>query len=246
MKIQHVPVISTKYWCALVCASIFGANTGDFFASVLHLGHLAGLPVLAVLFAVALFLEQRNDAKSIAYFWFTIVVIRTAATNIGDVSHDLRLPALWVIGALTALLLVVLFTRKLANANEASTGTLATNANYWFSMLVAGALGTVIGDYFSFGLGLRPFKATLVLGAILAVAFVACKAKLRRNHVGLFAYWLTVVLIRSAGTAAGDLIAHSPLKLPLSTLVTGLVFVGVLAFWREPDDTNPEPQAQPA
>ena len=32
MQLRHVPNIDIKYWSALVLASIFGANTGDFFA----------------------------------------------------------------------------------------------------------------------------------------------------------------------------------------------------------------------
>lgn len=31
MQLKHVPTIDLKYWCALVLASVFGANTGDFF-----------------------------------------------------------------------------------------------------------------------------------------------------------------------------------------------------------------------
>jgi len=245
MQLKHVPSISLKYWCALMCASIFGANTGDFFAGVLGLGHLAGLPILAALFVVTILVEKRDRNQNFFYFWFAIVVIRTAATNIGDISHDLKLKAPWVIAALAVLLISTIsiwravYLNRLKAGGKPSSGIIETNPVYWFSMLTAGALGTVIGDYFSFGLGFRPLKATIVLGGLLALTALSCKGSLGREKISIYAYWLTVVLIRSAGTSAGDFLAHGPLGLPLSTLASGLVFVGLLVLWKE-QSRNPD------
>jgi uncharacterized membrane-anchored protein len=51
----------------------------------------------------------------------------------------------------------------------------------------------------------------------------------------LWFYWLTVVTVRAAGTAVGDFLAgRHMLGLPLSTLVTGMLFVALLAMWRQP------------
>ena len=48
-------------------------------------------------------------------------------------------------------------------------------------------------------------------------------------------YWLTVVAIRAAGTAVGDLVSggRNMLGLPMSTAVTGILFVVLLLVWRE-------------
>ena len=49
-------------------------------------------------------------------------------------------------------------------------------------------------------------------------------------------YWLTVVLIRAAGTAVGDFISgRNLLGLPVSTGtgVTGALFIALLVIWRE-------------
>jgi uncharacterized membrane-anchored protein len=46
---------------------------------------------------------------------------------------------------------------------------------------------------------------------------------------------VTVVLIRSAGTAAGDWIAHGRLGLATATLVTGVAFAAVLVLWKDSD-----------
>jgi uncharacterized membrane-anchored protein len=47
-------------------------------------------------------------------------------------------------------------------------------------------------------------------------------------------YWLTVVAIRAAGTAVGDLVSgRNMLGLPMSTTVTGILFVALLLVWKE-------------
>ncbi|HEX9461455.1 MAG TPA: hypothetical protein VGB82_02555, partial [Alphaproteobacteria bacterium] len=61
MQPTHVPAAGDRYWVALSIASVFGANTGDFIAKYLHLGHWGGLPALAILLAVVFFLERRDS-----------------------------------------------------------------------------------------------------------------------------------------------------------------------------------------
>ena len=47
-------------------------------------------------------------------------------------------------------------------------------------------------------------------------------------------YWATVVAIRAAGTAVGDTLAgRNMLGLPISTAVTGIVFIILLLAWKE-------------
>ena len=58
MQKCHVPLLGLRYWTALRPASVFGANMGDFFAHNLGLGHVAGLPVLAVALAAVFAVER--------------------------------------------------------------------------------------------------------------------------------------------------------------------------------------------
>jgi uncharacterized membrane-anchored protein len=235
VQLKHVPSFGTKYWTALVLASIFGANTGDFLSDSLGLGHIAGLPILAALFALVLIAERFDSFKHTAYFWSAIIIIRTSATNIGDIGHDLRLKAPLVIAAFALALLTTILlwqahvASKKGNSPQGSN-TLSTTQVYWFGMLLAGALGTVVGDYFSFGLKLGTLNAALALGAPLALIFFLGRNGLLTNA---FYYFLTVVFIRAAGTAAGDFVAHRFFGLPLSTLISGIVFVAFLVLWRE-------------
>lgn len=58
MQPIHLPTLGARYWSALCLASIFGANMGDLFARNLGLGHVAGLPFLAVALAIVVVVER--------------------------------------------------------------------------------------------------------------------------------------------------------------------------------------------
>ena len=99
-------------------------------------------------------------------------------------------------------------------------------------MFIAGTLGTVIGDYCSHDLHLGDAEASILLGAILAALLLMARNGLLRS---LPYYWLTIVAVRAAGTVVGDFFAgRNMLGLALSTLVTGALFVALLALWKQP------------
>lgn len=198
--------------------------------------------MLAALFALALVVERSDKRNHFNYFWFVIVVIRTAATNLGDISHDLQLDLRWAISGWALLLTSVVtfwrsvyLSRRKANSAQSSS-IIVSNGYYWLSMLFAGALGTVIGDYTSFVLEFGPLRAAMALGCLLAIVAEMFRNHLTRERINIACYWITVVLIRSAGTAAGDYFAHQ-LKLPVSTLLSGLAFVGLLTLWKRTPST---------
>src|SRR5260370_29359229 len=109
---------------------------------------------------------------------------------------------------------------------------LRADLGYWISMFVAGSVGTVIGDYCSHDLHLGDGGGSLLLVPVLALLFVIARNGLLRS---LPYYWVTIVAVRAAGTTVGDFVAgRNMLGLPLSTLVTGVLFVALLAMWTEP------------
>jgi len=236
---RHLPTLGARYWAALCLASIFGANMGDFFARDLGLGHVHGLPFLALALAIVVIGERFDRSVHQVYYWTAIIIVRTAATNVADLlCGDLKLPRVLVILGLTALLIVALLAswqfvwRRQADKTNGSDSVLRADAGYWTSMFIAGSLGTVIGDYCSHDLHLGDGGASLLLVPILALLFVIARNGLLR---ALWFYWITVVTVRAAGTVVGDFTAgRNMLGLPASTLVTGILFVALLAIWREP------------
>jgi hypothetical protein len=239
MQQNHLPTLGVRYWAALCLASIFGANMGDFFARNLGLGHVAGLPLLALALAIVIAAERFDRSVHQVYYWTAIIIVRTGATNFADFAcGDMKLPRGLVIIGVTAALVAAIFAswqfawRRQSGENKTSDTVLRADAGYWISMFIAGTLGTVIGDYCSHDLHLGDGGASLLLVPILALMFVLARNGRFRS---LPFYWLTVVTVRSAGTAVGDLVAgRTMLGLPLGTLVTGTLFVALLVMWKEP------------
>jgi uncharacterized membrane-anchored protein len=150
----------------------------------------------------------------------------------------MKLPRPLVIIGLAAILALALFAswqfawRRLSDKGDAGDMTLRADLGYWISMFIAGSLGTVIGDYSSHDLHLGDGGASLLLVPVLALLLAIARNGLLRS---LQYYWVTIVAVRAAGTTVGDFVAgRNMLGLPLSTLVTGALFVALLAMWTEP------------
>ena len=234
MRQSSVPPTAPRSWAAIAAASVFGTNMGDFVSHTLHLGHLRGLPVLALLFALVLGAERRWRGGE-AWYWLAIVLLRTAATNLADLAtHDAGLDPAAVLATLAALLGTVLLLRARhtpnARPDPAGRPVPVTDAGYWAAMLVAGTLGTVAGDLVEDWAG--EGAAVVACAPLLLVAVLAHGALPRP---GLAAYWATIVVARTAGTTAGDFAAdRDGLALGLSpaTACSGALLLCVLLLWR--------------
>jgi uncharacterized membrane-anchored protein len=241
MQRIHMPTVNARYWLAITLASIFGTNMGDLYAHDSGLGIIGGIPVLMAIAAVVFLLERADKKTHEIYYWLVIVIIRTGATNIADYMAGRRYLHINAVGLSVALALVLAALAWRATKTStaaAAPGTAAlpnTDATYWVAMLVAGVFGTAFGDVCSHWVGQG--TASIGLGLILA-AVLLTRSRLALGTIAF--YWLTVAVARSAGTAIGDWIAEDKalnIGLPLSTLLTGLAFVGVLVFWRSRTST---------
>ena len=230
MQPRHVPAVDPGYWVAISIASVFGANLGDFVSHDLHLGHWRGLVPLGLILAGVLWQERRASQSTPFYYWSAIVLVRTMATNLADLAtHDLRLGYAATIAALAILLAVALRRdRALPRADPDKGGLPPVTPRYWAAMLIAGTLGTALGDGIAGGLGLGVGLATCLLCPVLAMAFV-----LRARSgamIGIF-YWITIVTIRTTGTTLGDLLADT-IGLQASTLLTGALLLATVMLSR--------------
>ena len=222
MQFRTVPAITARYWAAITLASIFGANLGDFVSHNLHMGHIRGVPyILAAFFLIALGGVLSRVVWE-GWYWLAIVAVRTIATNLADLAtHDGALGFVLVCAALAIVMVALLLTRRTASA------VMSADAGYWLLMLTAGTLGTALGD------GIAD-EITLPLATMLTAVAVALALGLRaRPAIGLVTtYWIAIVAIRTFGTNAGDLIAHS-LTLSVSTPLSGAALLILLAARRQ-------------
>ncbi len=240
MRLASLPVINARYWLAISAASVFGANLGDLVSHDLHLGHWRGLPVLAALFALALAAERRSRHATEAWYWLAIVLLRTAATNLGDLAtHDFHADPVPAMLCLLALLAGFVLAGRRPLADGPTIVRPAGDGWYWAAMLTAGTLGTVAGDCVAGDLGLGAGRATVAL-AIVQLAALAAGARSRWR--GKLAYWAAIVAVRSMGTTLGDWLAFrhgAALGLPVSTTLSGAVMVAVLLSWTVDPEGRP-------
>ncbi len=228
MKAIHVPRIDARYWAGITMASVFGTNTGDWFAFRSGLGILGGIPILAAVVAVAYFFERRDNSRHEVWYWLAIILIRTGATNIAD----------YVCGRRFLGVNRILFSTVQKNVKP---GLPVTDANYWTTMLAAGVFGTAAGDAVLGSLGGPAAMGGVYASAILAATLGVLLLFGRGGRIQMLYYsWLTICVARTAGTAIADMLAENEkldIGLISSTILTGIVFVGVLVLWR----SRPQP-----
>lgn len=230
---QDGPSRGAGYWAAMSIASVFGAGLGDFISHDFHLGHWRGLLPLALLLALMLRCMRRGWIAFVAGYWMSVVVVRTAATNVADLAtHDLHLGNVALLGGLAGLLLLTVASGRWGMQPAVSRpGLPAIDRRYWIALFLAGTLGTVLGDDTTgrYGQAGASILLCMILGAMFWLRW-------RRTSDGKAGYWSTVVAARTAGTSLGDLLAdQSGLGLAGSTVASGMLLLATLLA-RRPDD----------
>lgn len=229
MQDLHLPRLDLRFWLALSAASVLGADLGDFGAHDLGLGHLEGLPFLAAIFAILLIAERRFAGRTEAFYWAVIVVVRAAATNLGDLAtHDLKLSYPATIAVLAVALGALAFWQERGGRGFPLGGKPAVGASYWLAMFLAATLGTALGDYCADLVGLG--TSSLAWAAIWAVALGVTLVGAPRRAL---AYWGMVAVVRTLGTNLGDFSCDRlGLGLTGGSLAALALLVLVLLCWR--------------
>lgn len=239
MRGFHVPQVNANYWAAILLASVFGTNLGDYYAHHSGLGMVLGVILLALL-TIPVFVLERFDIRAhTAYYWLVIIIIRTGATNIADFlqfrEHIPQLPLCLALAA--SIVLFGFWQQRVSDARgvraiRASVRMPEPGVAYWLAMLGAGIFGTVLGDVGSSAFG--HVLASILFSVLLALSLLLWW---RTRGAILAVYWATVATARTAGTAIGDCLARNELLdvgLPVATLISGLAFVALLMWkgWR--------------
>lgn len=247
MRYADVPDINARYWVAITLASICGCNLGDFFSYYNNWNHLVGLIPLSIAFLILLAGEHRSSASTEAWYWTAVLVLRAAATNLADLAtHTFGWSYPKVIAGLSALQLLAAsaVAPRLAALGADGAPRPAAGGWYWLSLLTAGTLGTVIGDWTAEGLHLGTGISTLVLGGIFLIVLMLGR---QSRWIPKLAYWSSMVAVRAAGTTAGDWLAFRDdpgldnglhLGLALSTALTCALFAVTLASWKASSGLN--------
>lgn len=243
MDFKIVPVMGSRYWVGITVASICGANIGDVPADEFGLSNAAGIAALAAAFAAIVSVNQRSRNGHESLFWIAIIIVRAAATNIADLAIGRSHTGYWITAAALAALLTVTLAVGSAMSAGAESRALRAGPGYWATMLIAGTLGTVLGD--GMGHAIAPITIGVPVSACIAAMTVAAIFVYRAKHgissAGTASYWVAIPAIRALGTNLADIAAYL-LSLPVSIALSSLLLAGVLTAWRDP---RPEMIEQP-
>ncbi len=232
MHLKVTPNVGPRYWAAILVASMCGTNLGDIIPDVFKMSAGAGLVMLAFMFVLLVSVERASARGSEAFYWIAILVVRAAATNIADYSiEQAHLTYLNVIVGLALLFIGLLVLQRRSTPKQAKGALPPSGGLYWLTMLLAGSLGTVIGDALGHafnsvqvGVPVSAFMATLALLLIWT-------ARTRLGWLGATSYWVTVVGVRWWGTNVGDVLAFLLSLIP-SAAMTGSALAILLLTWR--------------
>jgi uncharacterized membrane-anchored protein len=217
----------------MLIASMCGANLGDFFPDLLKTSSTTELLFLAILFGSIVLAEALVKQGSELFYWLSVLVVRAAATAIADISIDRQhLRYVTVSAAFAGILAALVFVADRRSGPKPATGDLpATSGLYWFGMLMAGSLGTGIGDGVPHAF--HSVQTGVVISAGMATAALALILGMRTgmNWTSGVSYWVAIVAVRWWGTNVGDAFAFLA-TLPVSLSVTGTAMALVLLFWR--------------
>jgi uncharacterized membrane-anchored protein len=228
MHLKVTPNVASRYWAAIMIASVCGTNLGDIIPDVLKLTPTESLIVLALMFTVLVLVERATAKGSEVFYWIAILLVRAAATNIADYSIDhAHLTYFDVVTALAIIFIGIVMLRRRSTLEQAK-GALQTDGFYWLTMLIAGTLGTATADaighsFNSVKIGV-PISASIATLALLLILI----ARTRLMKFGATGYWVTVAAIRWWGTNVGDISAFF-LSLVPSAAITGLALSTVLS-----------------
>lgn len=227
MQIEHVPKINVLYWFLLILASVFGANASDVLITVFEISRPTALVLLLDAFLLILAVERYDRGRPYVCFWLALVVTRMAASNVSDVGRAWLPHNPIPVAICIAVLCATLYAWRFAPA--APSDMPAIHPLFWWTMLVAGTLGSMIGDCLSEELAIGNLAACVVPAALVPLLLLAA-----RGYRGYpFAlYWLAIVALHAAGSAAADLFAQQVLSLALSTFVFGVSFGMMLTAMR--------------
>ena len=210
---------------------------GDFISAIPGLDRSSGPMAMASVFAAILLAERRLRTGSEAFYWLASVTVFSAATGLGDTLKH-ALPWSVALGGLAVALAMVQTAEKRfvpRHPGELVTGIPNTDLFYWSALLVAGAMGTVGGDFVAEVIGLGVGLGSLALGILLALALTA---RWMLGAIGRVPYWGTVAIVRCLATTTGDFFTgHAGLHwaLPVSTAFWAIALFAVLRVSPPPE-----------
>ncbi len=227
-----VPEIILMFWIVKILTTAGGEATSDFLK---RYGNFGGGGVEVGLFLIALVLQFTTRRYRAITYWFLAYAIAIAGTGISDFLHlDGHIPYSGT-SILWAVVLAVIFGvwyRCEGTLSIHSVHTQRREAFYWATVFATFALGTALGDYTAYSLGMGYLPSGIFFLAVFLVPGLAYW-KFELNAIA--AFWMSYVVTRPLGASFADWVSK-PHRItgigfgdgPTALLISVVVFVLVV------------------
>lgn len=197
-----VPEITVWFWVAKVMTTGMGETTSDFLVHALD-------PVLALAcggvgLSVSLFAQLAVRRFVPWIYWGAVLMVSVFGTMAADAVHVvLGIPYLVSVASFLAALTGVfwLWYRTEGTLSIHSVDTRRREGFYWAAVLTTFALGTAVGDFTAYTLGMGYLLSGILFGAVIGVAALAYR---RRWMAAVPAFWFVYILTRPLGASFAD------------------------------------------
>ncbi|HET9174304.1 MAG TPA: hypothetical protein VFN56_03420 [Candidatus Saccharimonadales bacterium] len=199
--LRKVPEITAIFWVTKLCTTAMGEATSDFLANTIN-------PYIAVMigfvvFIFSIWLQFRTKRYLPAVYWFTVAMVAVFGTMAADVLHKQFGVAYAVSTAFFATSLAVIFFVWQRLEQSLSIHTINTSrreAFYWLTVVTTFALGTALGDWTAFGLGLGYLTSGILFTGLMVIPAIG--RRLGLNEV--FTFWCAYIITRPVGASFAD------------------------------------------
>ncbi|MDD2049405.1 hypothetical protein [Pseudomonas putida] len=208
--LNKVPEVTLSFWIIKIMSTTVGETFADFLAVDVGWGLGITSVVMAVLLAVALFIQMRKRSCEPWVYWLCVVLVSILGTQITDILTDELDVSLYASTAVFSVLLIANFLAWYAVERNLSIRLIVTPRRelfYWTTVLCSFALGTAGGDLATEALGLGFAVGVLIFAGLIAACLMAWR--LGANSVLIF--WIAYILTRPLGASLGDLLTQSRL-----------------------------------
>jgi uncharacterized membrane-anchored protein len=227
--LNKVPAVTLSFWIIKIMSTTVGETGADYLAVNAGLGKAVTSSIMAVLLAMALFMQLRARRYVPWMYWLTVVLVSVVGTQITDALTDGLGVSLYLSTAVFALALAAIFAVWYRTEGTLSIREIFTPRREWFywgSILCTFALGTAAGDLATEALGLGFQWGVVAFSVLIALTMLAFY--LGANSV--LTFWIAYILTRPLGASLGDLLSQSREYggLGLGAMFTSVIFLAII------------------
>lgn len=196
------PTITPSFWGLKILTTAMGEATSDFFVN--RFDPRVVVVCAAFVFAAVLWWQLRAPTYVTVTYWAAVVMVSVFGTMCADVVHvEFKVP--YAVSAVTfGIVLIIVFALWYRVEGTLSIHSITTTRRelfYWAAVTVAFALGTAVGDFSAFIVGLGFFSSALLFTALIILPALGFWLA-RMNSVLMF--WIAYVLTRPLGASYAD------------------------------------------